>query len=157
MRIFTGFLKVSACLVALSGCQDAKKKIETYPTIDNLVEIESDRLKIIEARSADDGIQIALGESSSNRCNIQIQNKKLGSKIMYNSLEHHPEGVKASCQWNGNYFKQSRRHFTSLALRLEEDSITIDLQLVDPGNNHFLAFTLFETPLSNQLKTIGQM
>ncbi|WP_299580976.1 hypothetical protein [uncultured Microbulbifer sp.] len=157
MRIFKGFLKVGACLVALSSCQDAMKGNEIYPTVDNLVEIETSRVKIMEARNTDNGIQIVLGESLSNKCNIQIHDEKLGSKIVYNSLEGQPDGVTAKCQWNGNHFKQSRKHFTFLALRLEENEITIDLQLLDMSNKNYLAFTLLETSLSKQLKKTGQM
>jgi hypothetical protein len=157
MRVFKGVLKVGACLVALSGCQDAMKGNEIYPTADNLVEIEPGRIKILEARNTDNGIQILLGESLSNKCNIQIQDEKLGSKIVYNSLEGQPDGVTAKCQWNGNHFKQSHKHFTSLALRLDENEITIDLQLLDLSNKSYLAFTLFENSLSKQLKTTGQM
>ncbi|USD19754.1 hypothetical protein MJO52_11740 [Microbulbifer variabilis] len=157
MRVFKGLLTFSAFFLALTGCNDTMKESEIYPTIDNLLEVDANQLKIIEARNTDDGILIVIGESSNNRCDIQIQSKRLGGRFVYNSLEGQPESVKVQCQWNDNHFNQSRKNFTSFALRLEKASITVDLQLVDLYHNKYLAFTLIEAPLSNELKTTGRM
>ncbi len=52
MRVFKGFFRAGAWLVALSIYQNAMKRNEIYPTVDNLIEIESNRLKIMEARDS---------------------------------------------------------------------------------------------------------
>ncbi|MCO1335968.1 hypothetical protein MO867_16665 [Microbulbifer sp. OS29] len=150
MRIFKGFLKVGASLVALSGCQDAMKGSEIYPTIDNLVEIEASRLKIMEVRSINNSVQIIVGESPDRLCEISVANASLENKLSLNSIES-KDKIKAECLWDGLKYIQAREHHTAIAINIDKAS-TIDLQLINKNKNRYLAFTVVNKKLKeNQI------
>ncbi|WP_444913265.1 hypothetical protein [Microbulbifer sp. PAAF003] len=142
MRIFMGLLKVGTCLLALSGCQDAMKGNEIYPTADNLIEIDPDQLSIMEARNSDNGILILVGESPSRKCEILIPGANLGQKIAVTSLINE-EGIQATCLWGSEKYIQSREHHTVTTASVT-DRIIIDIQLYNPSAGKYLAMT---TPL----------
>ncbi|WP_444932007.1 hypothetical protein ACJJIF_09670 [Microbulbifer sp. SSSA002] len=144
MRFFKGFLKVCNYLMALSGCQDAMKGNEVYPTADNLIEIDPDQLSIMEASNSDNGILIVVGESPSHKCEILIPGANLGQKIAVTSLMNE-EGIEATCLWGSEKYIQSREHHTVTTARVA-DRIIIDIQLYNPSAGKYLAITAFLSP-----------
>ncbi|WP_444894940.1 hypothetical protein [Microbulbifer sp. SSSA005] len=139
MRIFTGFLRAGVCLIALTGCQDAMKENEIHPTADNLIEVDPSRLKIVEIKEGDNGILVVVGESTSRLCDIRVSEATLNQLVATNSIEE--RRIKAKCLWDGATYSLYPSPFSTAVLRIDESTVTIDLQLLDPKNKKYLAFT----------------
>ncbi|WP_444901679.1 hypothetical protein ACJJIG_21110 [Microbulbifer sp. SSSA007] len=145
MRIFKGFLKTGACFIALTGCQEGMKGSEIYPTADNLIEIEPDRLKIIEARSITGGVLIIVGESSSRRCEIKVAGVTLQDGFSISSIEESSR-IRAQCKWQGHKYIQVEKYLTPVALNIKEDA-TIDIQVFSLESKQYLAITAIDLQL----------
>ncbi|WNZ57430.1 hypothetical protein QT397_08855 [Microbulbifer sp. MKSA007] len=140
IRIFKGFSKAEGCLVALSGCQDALKRNEIYPTAGNLIEVGANRLKNMERRNIDNDLQIITGESPNRLCNISVSNTNLESTIALSSINT-KDRVITECDWIGIKYIQAKDHHTAVALNTNSTA-TIDLKLIGTNKSYHLAFTV---------------
>ncbi|USD22564.1 hypothetical protein MJO52_05375 [Microbulbifer variabilis] len=145
MRIFKGLLRLGAYLVALSGCQDAMKGSEIYPTTDNLIEIEPDRIKIIEAKDIAGGVFLIIGGYTNRQCEINIANATLKEGIAISSIEV-GDKIKARCLWQGEEHIQTKKYLTPITPNINEFS-TIDIQVYSPKYNQYLAITATDLQL----------
>ncbi|WP_445357270.1 hypothetical protein ACJJIC_14675 [Microbulbifer sp. ANSA002] len=142
MRTLAGLFAVIISLPLLSGCE---RNSRVYPTTENLLEIESERLKVFEIRNGEDGILFVIGESASRRCEVEVFGVTLGNTVAVNSIEH-KDKIQAVCFWEDKTYRQLENSFTNIALRIDEN-ITVDLQLLDRENNNYLATTLVNAPV----------
>ncbi|WP_444936104.1 hypothetical protein ACJJIW_19330 [Microbulbifer sp. JMSA004] len=142
MRTFAGLFFVIASLLLLSGYE---RNNRVYPNAENLFEIESEGLKVLDARNIEDGIFVVIGESASRRCEIEVSGVTLEDGLAVNSIEHKNK-IQAVCFWEDKTYRQLENPFTNIALRIDE-SITVDLQLLGRENNNYLATTLVNTPV----------
>ncbi|BBM04152.1 hypothetical protein GL2_42260 [Microbulbifer sp. GL-2] len=113
---------------------------EIYPTVDNLEEIEPHRLKVLKAEDTEEGVLVTVGESTNRQCKIRVKRATLEFKIAVSSLEE-PDKINAVCFWNKEKFIQSRKNHTAVALNINKDQITVDLQLLNRKNKNYLALT----------------
>ncbi|WHI45879.1 hypothetical protein [Microbulbifer sp. VAAF005] len=135
-------IPATVSLPVLLACQQERT---TYPSLDNLTEIDSDRLNIMEAKDIPGGILLIIGESSNRQCEIKITGATIGDGVGINSIEE-TDRVKASCHWGRRVFSQSRKNHTSVAVHINKKKATIDLQLFNNDTENYLAFTLVNAP-----------
>jgi hypothetical protein len=139
MRVIKGFLSTEAPLIALTDCQDAMKENEVYPTTNNLTEIDSERLKIMEVTDSESGIPIILGESHNRSCEVAVLAGRLEKGTAVSSLLE-KESVTTKCLWDNKQYIQSTRDHTVVTASVH-NKITIDLQLYNPSSGNYLALT----------------
>ncbi|WHI46822.1 hypothetical protein [Microbulbifer sp. VAAF005] len=142
MRVFAGMIVLTQIITTLTGCNKANK---IYPTTENLIEIESKRLKVLEAKDNESGVFIRIGESHTRKCEIQILGASIKNEISVNSIEHEDK-IKAVCFWGNKAYSHTRSPFTNVALRIDE-TVTLDIQAFNSENKEYLAFTLVNAPI----------
>ncbi|WP_445363489.1 hypothetical protein ACJJIQ_01545 [Microbulbifer sp. ANSA003] len=143
MHIFLIILTIASGLRVLSGCD---KQETIYPNADNLLEIDSDRLQVLEAKDTENGVLVAIGESASRRCEIKVIKASLAEGVSANSLEDRDK-IDANCMWDELAYKISKKPYTNIAIRGAGNNITVDLQLFNYRKANYIAFTLVDAPL----------
>ncbi|WP_445363487.1 hypothetical protein ACJJIQ_01535 [Microbulbifer sp. ANSA003] len=103
----------------------------------------------MEAKDIPGGILLVIGESSSRQCEIKISGASLKEGIGVTSIEE-ASRVSARCHWDDGEFSQSRKNYTSVAVNINEEKATIDLQLIDLRSKNYLALTKITTLQADQ-------